>query len=105
MSSKTNEVVGLTSWRVIFSDQTPILSFIPTLSYSITMAPSIETQNQLQTWDRDTIFETQVQLETPGKNLLTKEKEKTWNPWWAAGHHVIVIYDRKHTKKMGKITS
>ena len=41
------------------------------------MAPSIETQNQLQTRDRDTIFETQVQLETPGKNLLTKEKEKT----------------------------
>jgi hypothetical protein len=30
---------------------------------------------ELQTRDRDTIFETHIQLQTPGKNSLTKEKK------------------------------
>ena len=81
------------------------------------MAPSIETQNQLQTRDRDTIFETHVQLQTPGKNLLTKEKKKaeihdeqlgtmllssmTGNilKKWARSHHKFLTHKHKKGPK------
>jgi len=49
--------------------------------------------------DRNTIFETQVQLQTPGKKLPTKRKAEM-----DAEHQVYL--QSKHTKnKMGKISS
>jgi hypothetical protein len=95
MSVRPTEMVDLTSWRVKFSDQTPILSFILTVSYSIPMALWIGQ-------DRNTIFETQVQLQTPGKKLPTKWKKKETE---ISDEHQVYLQS-KHTKnKMVKISS